>query len=1514
VVRTQLREADGSLLISARPHAHEGEWQDHVKARWFAGSGGRLLSRRADAMPQRAADFTREQHLAAAAQIGLDYGPAFQAVSEGWVDADQVIGRCEPSERIQETYTGLLLHPGVLDTAFQLFIPLLAQEQRNDGYGYVPVEIGRLQFSRAHIGVLPAQIRGRLLRRSPHSLLAEVELFDVAGDAIAVLTEVRFKVVPLRKHQSLAISTLDMPLKPLPLPQTPSALDAQAVLHSLQPLLADQSDDHMIAEVEPLLDTLMLAGMNDSLTTLPISLSQLGDRQMRWADSAIAQGLLIESGEGRLQVVDAPEVATRELWELLLREYPAAFVPIHAVGRQALHLHEWLSQNGALPELNERQWSEIYRARYAQPRLLALQHELGDLLTQQLQQLGAAQSLALAEITAGEMLLTPALAPLMQGHHAEFSFVSASSAAVSEARSQLAGQPQLQALLWDQNRLPVELGLLDLALVHLDFMRPSDVRQLLQQLRSVLRPGGQVLLLGHAQALWLDQLCADKQALLEQEGTLQPGSDLWLRLLNGLGYCGAQVLDDSEQPGSAFLLSALQPVCASDNDLSINDLSTLDEQRQQQTLIWADQHSEALAEQLQAVLPQAQTFASLDALLDQIQTTDALTIDHQALDRQLIVLADTAEGDARTLATQRCAQLRDLVIALEAAGAQVPCTVITSGVGGAELGAARLEGETLPASDQLVAQTAIWGFVRTLMNESAVPLRLIDLSAGSAAVDMSALLQALTCAADEDEQYLVGCERHVPRLQTLELQPSTTQSDDRQSLTLGFDQPGQLRNLRWQPRELAQPGDDDVLVDVKATGLNFRDVMYALGLLSDEAIENGFSGPTLGLEFAGVVSAVGTGVTDFRAGDKVVGFGPASFSTRLITGSETLAHLPGDIGFEAAATIPTTFFTVYYSLKHLARLQPGERVLIHGAAGGVGLAAIQIARMMGAEIYATVGSQSKRDVVRLLGVDAIYDSRSHSFAEDILADTQGQGVDVVLNSLAGEAINQNLRVLRPFGRFLELGKRDFYENTAIGLRPFRNNISYFGIDSDQLMKVQPALTRTLFREMMDLFEQGKLYPLPYTAFSASRVVDAFRYMQQAKQIGKVVVSYPQPPEVGSRTGLPAQATTERLQLSADKTFLVTGGLGGFGLRTAQWLVEKGARHLALASRRGQAEGEEAALIEQLRFEGVDIQAYACDVSNREQLATTLALIEQQQPALGGVVHAATVFADAVVQNMSDAQIEQVLAVKAFGAQHLHELTLDLSLELFVMFSSATTLFGNPGQANYVGANLALEALTQLRRARGLTATCVRWGAIDDAGYLARNSQIKQALQSRMGGNALTTDKALTVLEQMLLCDQPLLGVMEFDWSALARFLPNATAARYQLVARSQEGADHGDSGSDLLAELLQMEPEAQLARVVDELKKSLSQILMLPVEQIDAEQSVYDLGFDSLMGVELITAIEDRFGVQLPAMAISESPSIAKLAVKLLQRIGNSQDDDVAVTLAQLAAQHGVSEHEVKNA
>jgi NADPH:quinone reductase-like Zn-dependent oxidoreductase len=449
--------------------------------------------------------------------------------------------------------------------------------------------------------------------------------------------------------------------------------------------------------------------------------------------------------------------------------------------------------------------------------------------------------------------------------------------------------------------------------------------------------------------------------------------------------------------------------------------------------------------------------------------------------------------------------------ACEAAKVTAPCHFVTL-----RAAAHLLPGRSRSAADRAaLADAPLAGFARTLMNEAVSGgVRLIDLE--SAAADMkviaAALARELRAQDGEGEVILTAAgERYAPRLGAArdlqDAEPAGADVNETHNVRLGFTIPGQLRNLSWEAIPRNAPHGDQIEVAIRATGLNFRDVMYALGLLSDEAVEKGFAGPSLGLEFAGLVLNVGPDVSDFRPGDAVVGFAPSSFGNRLMTRAAALSHIPAGMSFEAAATTPSTFFTAYYALHHLASLQPGETVLIHGAAGGVGIAAIQIAKWCGAEIYATAGSDEKRNFLRLLGVEHIFDSRNLKFSDQILAVTGGQGVDVVLNSLAGEAINRNFRVLKPFGRFLELGKRDFYENTRIGLRPFRNNISYFGIDADQLMSERPELTRRLFGEVLTLFNERLLFPLPYQAFAADEVIDAFRHMQQARQIGKIVVTY-----------------------------------------------------------------------------------------------------------------------------------------------------------------------------------------------------------------------------------------------------------------------------------------------------------------------------------------------------------------------------------------------------------------------
>ncbi|MFZ2725738.1 MAG: type I polyketide synthase, partial [Methylococcaceae bacterium] len=768
-------------------------------------------------------------------------------------------------------------------------------------------------------------------------------------------------------------------------------------------------------------------------------------------------------------------------------------------------------------------------------------------------------------------------------------------------------------------------------------------------------------------------------------------------------------------------------------------------------------------------------------------------------------------------------------------------------------------------------------------------------------------------------------KRFVPRLRSSDnlaavTAPAITTTNQQDTLRLGFKLPGQLRNLSWQasPRQSLQAHECEVAV--KATGLNFRDVMYTLGLLSDEAVENGFVGASLGLEFAGVITAVGENISQFKVGDRVVGLGSASFSNRVTTTADALAIMPGSMDFASAATIPSTFFTVYYSLHYQARLQAGETVLIHGAAGGVGIAAIQIAQWLGANIVATVGSQDKRDFVRLLGVDAIYDSRSLHFAEDILADTGGEGVDVVLNSLAGEAINRNFQVLKPFGRFVELGKRDFYENTRIGLRPFRNNISYFGVDADQLMSLRPQLTRQLFGEMMQLFHQGILHPLPYTTFDANQVIDAFRYMQQARQIGKIVVTY----EQGIRSKASVKALpVAPLKLSANASYLITGGLTGFGLKTAQWLADKGAGALILLSRTGKASAEDQPIIDNLIAQGVSVLCASCDVSDKAALQTILNDAEKTLPPLKGIIHAAMVIEDGLARHSTQEQIDKVFTPKIEGAWHCHELTKDKALDFFVLYSSVTTLFGNPGQSNYVAANTWLEALAAYRNKLGLPATCICWGAIDDVGFLARNEKIKAALQSRMGGAALASSTALDILEQMLLNNSPTVGVMEFDWRAMSSFLPSAKSAKFrEFTSHSNDNTDSDSNRADIERLLNELNDADLQSAFVELLKDELSQILLIAKEKIDANQSMYDMGLDSLMGVELMGAIENRFNVQIPVMALSDAPTLNKLAARLITQLRGDNDeviketptDTIQASIKQLAKQHdsGITEQQLQ--
>ncbi|XKE43594.1 SDR family NAD(P)-dependent oxidoreductase [Cobetia sp. UIB-001] len=1425
---------------------------------------------------------------------------------------------------------------------------------------------------------------------------------------------------------------------------------------SAQTLLADSQCFR--DELEPLLDSLMLASVHETLLRHAApgdpELAHLDHEALsRWQrrcplfsrallDWAESQGLTeaLDSGDWQINSLDLP--AANDIWQLLVRDYPGQFPLTHAAGRLHLHLDEWLNRGMPLSgtQLEERSLGgaqsegtqldgaadEVVADREALlstdasaalehlrqpliPTLLKtavgnagwqwLSAQLDQRISSALATLPAGQRLDVLELGAGGPWLGQRLATLREadarnGRYSalDYRFVAASAGALSEANRLQDDLPLIDVIAGEDFQDTATPHKTQLAIVHLDFEAPSQARALLTALIARLAPGAQLLLCGCEPAAWAGPILAldDGEQLRSHPGIAQ-----WQRLLTQLGLdieSPAPASDSlaSDQLGTetsgAWWLSATLAAQA-----PLAALAPLSEVAEDQTAAGESIESESL--EGEAVASQAATLsiALLDcpqapadqALLTRLSDSLAarghqvshlrlsasLPADVSALIEQLgdvdrlIALpsaAATAEqNDTDSTNALQCARqqlLTQVAQAFDSAQEQddsrlAPTLwVLTHDV------AALWQTDGAPAATP-PADAASWGFARSLANESqSLAIRLLDTptlehDAACTPALLDALVQELEAPDHEQEVVLdatgarfatrlrqVAAPQQAAGAENARSQASGTQ---RHGVSLGFSQPGQLRNLEWQPRILPAVAAGEVEVRVEATGLNFRDVMYTLGLLSDEAIEHGFSGPSLGLEFSGIVTQAGTNA-EFKVGERVVGFGPASFSDRLVIADTALAHVPHGVSLEAAATIPTTFFTVYYALKHLARLEEGEKVLIHGAAGGVGIAALQIAEWLGAEVFATVGSPAKRDFLALMGIDNVYDSRSHGFAEDILADlaarqqrdpsVDARGVDVVLNSLAGEAIAQNLRVLKPFGRFCELGKRDFYENTPMGLRPFRNNLSYFGIDSDQLMKECPGLTTRLFREMMALFEDGTLAPLPYTTFDASQVVEAFRYMQQARQIGKVVVTQRVAEHAAEQTASavtrqPDVLTANQKTLTIDPagSYLVTGGLGGFGLRSAEWLAAMGARELVLIGRSGAASEEAQQGVARLEARGVKVHALACDVADDAALSKVFARFGKSADANGiaplkGIIHAAAVIDDALIRHLDAERIQRVMTPKLEGARLLDRLSAEHALDFFVLYSSATTLFGNPGQSVYVAANHWLEGLAANRRARGLPATCARWGAIEDAGFLARNEKTREALKNRLGGDALMADHALACLGEMISADQHAqalglpgrsLGVLELDWGALARFLPTAATPRFEEIARRAGEDDNSQAQQDdIAAALAGLSGEALQTAIVEILKGELSKILLIDASAIDVNKSVYDMGFDSLMGVELMTAVEARLGISIPVMMISEAATLWRLAERLMHKMGNADGEEAESSaedqaMAQLVKQHG---------
>lgn len=784
---------------------------------------------------------------------------------------------------------------------------------------------------------------------------------------------------------------------------------------------------------------------------------------------------------------------------------------------------------------------------------------------------------------------------------------------------------------------------------------------------------------------------------------------------------------------------------------------------------------------------------------------------------------------------------------------------------------------------------ALWAFARVLANEHAnLKIRRVSLAQGPSAEDFQLLARIISSESPEIDVEIEHGVVRATRVQSLSARadgPATAVArlQKRQDIT---------DRLRWAPAARIEPSDHEVEIAVEATGLNFRDLMWMLGLLPDEILEDGFAGPTLGLECAGRVVRCGPAVSKFKPGDRVVGFIPSAFSTHVTVDANHIMPVPEGLTAEAAATIPVAFLTAYYGLVTLAQLRAGESVLIHSAAGAVGLAAIQVAQARRANVIATAGSRAKRDLLKSLGVEHVLDSRSLSFVDDIRR-IHPEGVDVVLNSLAGEAMERSLACLRPFGRFVELGKRDYVANTHIGLRPFRKNISYFGVDVDQLVGHRAATGRKAFASIMRKFEQGIYRPLPHSVFPAADTMKAFNAMQKASHIGKLVV---RPPD-----HVPQPEAD--LVISPERTHLVTGGLGGFGLASARWLVNRGARNLVLLSRSGPASEEAREALREFEERGVRVLAASCDVSDEAALQQVLDRIEPEMPPLGGVMHAAMVLDDGLLGNLDRERFLKVLQPKVAGANNLHRLTKDMALDYFVLFSSVTTVFGNPGQANYVAANGYLEGLARYRRLMGLPALAVGFGPIADVGVVARNRKLQENLRNISGARGMKSQDALELLGQAMrrFRDDPqqaFVTIVPSEGAFALDRLPVLSSPTYaSWVSRRASSPEAG--ALDLRSLLQEKDIEEVRELVAAAVVTQVARVLRAREETIQRTRLLAEMGLDSLMALELGLNLEKTFGIEIPLTVSAADLTIAKLADRIIaQAGGRSEPDDRAGALA----------------
>ncbi len=1523
-VQLHVEPRDGSAEIYGGPSGDGSSWTVHTTGRLRALQPTEVDERLdLDALRARCAKpMPASEHYEMLERRAYVFGQAFRTLQEIWLGPDEALARVSFPDDVDLAVDAYQVHPALLDAALQLFgtVRMRSDASPDEATPFFPVSIRRLVHRRNPGRDFWAFVTVRH-KDDPQRWNGDAWLIDDAGEVCMALEGLRLKALDEERPSAAQgaadpiyelgweAAALAAPAARSPYPWRPTA-DVRADLE------ASSGPPERIPEVagylgraEPELnriaagfaaaaiDSLGLDGDGDASDPSPDATSGVAPQHRRLLR-------VLTQMHGSTQAGERDLATLHRALDDLVAEHPQLSAEVELVRRGGQNLaailrgdvdaREVLLEGSSLDLL-----SHLYRS---SPTSRDYHTLVADVVEAALGDAAASRPLRVLEVGAGTGAATEAVLPRLPTS-AEYVFTDISPYFLAQARERLADHPGLSFQVLDIEQDPIERGFegeaYDLVIGTNVLHATQDLRTSLGHVRRLLAPGGTLLLLELTRkSAWFNLVFgllpgwwrfADTD-LREDSPLLLPGE--WRSLLEACGYEQATTLfqDDDEDDHLQTLVLARSPV-----------QEHHDRTQARHWLVFAD--AGGTAEGLAATLRERGDRTTLVHAGDAYRRRSAGGFDLPPTDRDAAarLLEDARDAGsvhgivhcwsldvppAEGLTTEAlmdaqrfgCGSTLALVQALDRSTESVDEIWLVT------CGAQAVDGFDAAPN---VSQAALWGLGRVLVSEQArIRCRLVDLGPEPARDEIDALAAELHGAGTDEELALRGRTRLVRRLDRAVLEGRERRaqvemlSPETDAFRLEIDRKGAIDGLRLRTMRPREPGPGELLIRVVASGLNFRDVLHVLDALPPAVYQNDPDPEGLGIECAGIVLACGEGTDGFRPGDEVVTVGGAAHGSRAIARADLTAPKPPNLSFEEAASILNAFLTVEYSLHHAARVEPGERVLIHSASGAVGLAAIQYCRRVGAEVLATAGSAEKRAYLRSLGIEAVMDSRSLAWADEVLEHTDGEGVHVVLNSLAGEAIPKGLGVLRPYGRFVELGKRDIYDDAHVGLLPFQRNLSFHAVDVIQLGIDRPELATRLIRKVARDVADGVLSPVPCTTFDLTEAEQAFRLMAQAKHVGKIVITakaerYP----VGVRDDAPLCVP--------DGTYLISGGLGGFGLAVADWLVrEEGARTVVLMSRSGVPKDVDAAALAALRSSPADVIVEPGDVSREDDVRRVLDRIDRELPPLKGVVHAAMVLDDDALVELDQQRFRSVLEPKVAGAWNLHRLTRDAPLDLFVSFSSVASVVGHPIQGNYAAANAFLDTLAAHRRALGLPAHTIGWGVVSDVGYVSRHPEIAQHLD-RAGMLASTPDEALATLGRLLRHDVPHVIAARMEWQKWAQLNALAGASRrFARFVRSTETADAPRRDAEApLARVRDADGADRQALMETYLAGMVARVLGSAPEKIEPERPLTELGFDSLMAVELSTGLNSDLGVRIQVVKILEGTSSRALAATLLEAL-----------------------------